>query len=262
MVDHYILKEPVLFDPQPHVASAVQRAAAALRTFALGQPSGEFLGSEDDLLARLGVSRPTLRQATALVAQEQLISTRRGVNGGYFAAAPSSTSVSRMAATFLRSRDAKLADIVRAVEPIRTELARLASRQPNLELRHRLEEFLEHERSHDQGPRSYRAFLRAERELGHVLGEAADNALLSLFLSIIYDLVARSQKDEDVYVNRPDRVELYRNLRNRMVEAIIEGDEEMAVLATRRCTTVVTEWIDEDIEGRGDGRHQDIAKKG
>jgi GntR family transcriptional regulator, transcriptional repressor for pyruvate dehydrogenase complex len=239
-----------LFDPHPQKKSAVHRTASALRALALELPEGEFMGSEESLMAQLGVSRPTLRQATVLVAQEQLISTRRGVNGGYFAALPSSVSVARITSTFLLSRNARMTDVVRAVEPIRAELARLASRQPDMKLRQRLEHFLEQERSQDQEQRHYRAFLRAERELGKVLGEAADNVLLSLFLTIIYDLVASLQHSEDVYVNHPDRVERYRDYRNRMVAAIIDGDEELAILSTRRCTTIVTDWIHEDLRSR------------
>lgn len=251
--------EAHLYELQQEPASAVQRAATVLRALALNAEEGSFLGSEDDLVNRLGVSRPTLRQATALVVQQQLITARRGVNGGYFASVPSSTSVATMAALYLQSRSARLTDIVRAVEPIRVELARLASRQPDSAARRNLAEFLDQERN-DQEPRHYRAFLRAERELGRALGEAADNALLSLFLTITYDLVARLQRDEDIYVNRPDRVERYRQQRNRMVQAIIEGDEELAVIMTRRCTECVTEWIHEDLQRREPKPGRRVAK--
>lgn len=249
-----------LFELRQEPNSAVQRAAAALRALALAADDGTFLGSEEELLTKLSVSRPTLRQAAALVVQQQLITARRGVNGGYFASVPSSSSVATMAALYLRSRDARLTDIVRAVEPIRAELARLASRQPDSKAREKLAEFLEQERNTEE-PRNYRAFLRAERELGRVLGEAADNALLSLFLTITYDLVAQLQRDEDIYVNRPDRVERYREQRNRMVEVILEGDEELAVIMTRRCTEIVTEWIHEDLQRREPTANRRVAKR-
>ncbi len=186
-----------MFEQQSQTTSAVQRAAADLRAPALKMPAGEFMGSEENLMVKLGVSWPTLRQATTLVAQEQLITTRRGVNGGYSAAVPSSVSVARMAATFLRSRNTRLTDIVQAVEPIRAELARLASCQPDKALR-----------------------------------------------------------------QRPERVELYRDYRNRMVEAIIDGDEELAILSIRRCTAIVTDWIHEDLRAREvDQQRQGRGKK-
>src|SRR3954470_1034014 len=98
--------------------SAVQRAAAKLRARAMGMEEGTLLGSEEELMTALEVSRPTLRQAAALVAQERLISIRRGVNGGYFAALPDSMTVARMAAIYLQSRHARLSEVIEAVEPI------------------------------------------------------------------------------------------------------------------------------------------------
>lgn len=218
---------------------------------ALKRTAGELLGSEEELMTGLGVSRPTLRQAAALVAQDHLISIRRGVNGGYFAAVPGSMTVARMAAIYLQSRKAGLSEVVHAVDPIRTELARLASRNRDPEARRKLEDFLEHELHGDDSREDYRAFLRAERAFGRVLGAMSGSEVLSLFLGIVYDLSALIGRDEDVYHKRPERVALYRSHRNRMAAAILEGDEELAVLATKRCTAIVTEWMHEDPADRG-----------
>ena len=231
--------------------SAVQRAAGDLRAMALAREEGEHLGSEEELMTLLRISRPTLRQAAALVSQDQLIRIRRGVNGGYFATMPTSMSVARMAAIYLRSRDSDLRDIVRAISPIRTELARLAARNRDGEAVRMIEDFLEGERRLGDGEVDYRAFLRAERAFGRVLGAASGNEVLSLFLAIVYDLSALIGPDEDVYIHRPERVESYRMLRNRMAQAILEGDEELAVIATRRCSAVVAEWMEEDVADRG-----------
>ena len=231
--------------------SAVHRSAAALRAMAMARSEGDLLGSEEELMTSLGVSRPTLRQAAALVAQDQLILIRRGVNGGYFAAVPNSMTVARMAAIYLQSRDAGLAEVIHAVDPIRTELARLASRNRDPALRQQLESFIEQERALDETAHDYRAFLRGERAFGRVLGIMSGNEVLALFLGIVYDLSALLGRDEDIYINRPERVEFYRNHRNRMAHAILEGDEEMAVLATKRCSEIVTGWMREDLEDRG-----------
>ena len=51
--------------------TAVQRTADALREEILQAGDGARLGSEDDLLTRLSVSRPTLRQTARLLEQEQ-----------------------------------------------------------------------------------------------------------------------------------------------------------------------------------------------
>ncbi len=103
--------------------------------------------------------------------------------------------------------------------------------------------------------------MRAERELGRILGETAGNEVLSLFLTILYDLAALLQREEDIYINNPDRVERYRDLRNRMVEAILEGDEELAVILTRRCTRSVTEWMQQDLQRLAVSPKKRVAKK-
>ena len=108
--------------------SAVEKAAAQLRRMAMSAPEESLLGSEEELMKCLGISRPTLRQAAASVAQDRLVAVRRGVNGGYFAARPDSRAVSRLAALYLESRNADLGEAISVAQPIRIELARLAAR--------------------------------------------------------------------------------------------------------------------------------------
>jgi DNA-binding FadR family transcriptional regulator len=237
---------------KPAKGSAVERTARNLRAMALARDDGDLLGSEEELMNIMGVSRPTLRQATGLVVQDKLLSVRRGVNGGYFVAVPDSMTVSRIAAIYLRSHEAKLASILGAVDPIRTELARTASRNRDPHVLEKLREFLARERQIEQEFYNYKTFLRAERSFGRVLGEISNNPVLTLFLAIVYDLTALVGSDQDVYVHRPDRVEAYRLQRNKMAEAILEGDEELAVIATKRCTAIVTEWMASDVSQSAD----------
>jgi DNA-binding FadR family transcriptional regulator len=235
----------------PEAKTAVDRVAQALRAMALAQSEGALLGSEDELMTKIKVSRPTLRQGAALVVQEQLIRIRRGVNGGYFVSAPKSYTVARIAAIYLQLRGARLADLLLAVEPVRGGLARLAARNHDPAAREQLQKLLEDERvSAGSEGSDYRAFLRAERAFARSLGALSRNPVLELFLDIIYDLAGQVGRVQDVYVNRPERIELYREHRNRMILAILDGDEDMAVLATRRCSAFVTEWLDEDLARR------------
>jgi GntR family transcriptional repressor for pyruvate dehydrogenase complex len=231
----------------PAPSSAVDRAAHRLRVMAMEKAEGALLGSEDELMTVLQVSRPTLRQAAGLVAQEHLIQIRRGVNGGYFASAPSSSTVARMAAIYLHAHDTRLSDLITAIEPIRGGLARLASRNRNGEGHEELQRLLAAERKAGPGRSDYRTFLRAERTFARALGTMSGNSVLALFLDIIYDLAGRVGRDEDVYAHHPERSELYRQHRHRMAQAILEGDEEIAVLATQRCSAIVAEWLAEDL---------------
>ncbi len=232
----------------PENRSSVANAAEALRKIAATSENGALIGSEETLLKRLGVSRPTFRQAAALVSREQLIFVKRGVKGGYFASHPDSLAVSRVATVYLRSRGTRLAEIIEALAPIREELSRLAAQNCAGRDNAALGQFLSRERdvSKDDGV-DYRSFLRAEREFGALIGQLADNSALQLFLEILYDLIG--QVRNDVYVGHADRIRKYRDYRNRLAEAILDGDEDLAALASHRCSQLVMQWLLVDTDG-------------
>lgn len=228
--------------------SAVANTADRLRALAMETADGAFIGSEEDLIARLEVSRPTLRQASAQIIQENLITVRRGVGGGYFARLPDSMTVSRMAAIYLQSRGLHLPDILEAIRPLRTEVAALAARSKEPEAQQHLRDFVAREEMqlHESAHPTYRDFLSSEREFARILAELATNAVLNLFLSIVYDLTRFTRRDEDVWVNHPERVVAYRRQRIQMARAILDGDDEIAKVASARCSKLVVEWLQAD----------------
>lgn len=75
------------------VPTAVSATVDMLRDEILQRDDGEWLGWEDDLVERLGVSRPTLRQAARLLEAEELLVVKRGTNGGLFARRPTTDTV-------------------------------------------------------------------------------------------------------------------------------------------------------------------------
>jgi GntR family transcriptional repressor for pyruvate dehydrogenase complex len=233
--------------PSPR-RSIVRRVADAIRRDALERAEGDLLGSEDDLILRYGVSRPTLRQAAALVAQENLVVVKRGVGGGYFVRRPDSQAVAHVAAVFLRSRSTRVDEIIQALAPIRIELAKQASRSTDPELRGRLRRFLEQEEQREQV--SFGEFLRSEREFGRLISELSGNQVISLFLEILYDCTAMLSRDEDIFRNHPERVAEYRGKRMRMAAALLDGDEQIAVVAATRCAAATADWMMQDLEHR------------
>lgn len=231
--------------------SVVDRAAEALRVLSLDSPEGTFLGSEEEMISRLDVSRATLRQAAARVAQENFVAVRRGVGGGYFAARPSTMDVTRMAALYLRAHDADFTEITHGIGPLKAELAVLAARNRDSELLARLEQFaLEDESAPLEMAHGYRAFLKSEREFLQLIGEMAGNSVINLLMAILYDFAALASRSEDVLIDRPERVQAYRRMRARLARAIIDGDLELAQLTSRRCSELVDEWFEQDFKGR------------
>jgi GntR family transcriptional regulator, transcriptional repressor for pyruvate dehydrogenase complex len=231
--------------------SAVSRAAERLRRLSMAKQDGEFLGSEDDLIAILEVSRPTLRQASAQVVQENLVAVRRGVGGGYFACVPQAMTVTRMAALFLQSRKVGLYEVLEAHRPLRMEIASLAARNMRKTASTALIDFVASEEAEiaQETEQTFRAFLSSEREFGRLMGDIAGNHVLDLFLSIVYGLASFTGRSEDVWFDHPDRVQVYRRHRLQMARAIVEGDEEIAKVASRRCSDLIVSWIQEDSPG-------------
>jgi GntR family transcriptional repressor for pyruvate dehydrogenase complex len=230
---------------KPRTRSTVLAAVEALRNDILNMDDGQSLGLEQALIAHYGVSRPTLRKAAHIVAQENLLRVKRGPHGGYFACRPSSRGAARMAAVYLHSRKTTLREIIDAIAPIRVELAELAARSNNLEARERLGAFLE--REHAQGPdQRYDDFLRCERIFGTLLGELSGNRLIGLFLEILYDFSAMLDLNKNAYIQHPERVREYRARRNQIAQAVLDREAELAVVVARRCGQVSGPWMHGD----------------
>lgn len=229
--------------------SAVAKTIVQLRSDATALADGALIGSEEELLARYGVSRPTLRQAAALVAQEQLVKVRRGVSGGYFATRPSVSAVSHMAAIFLQTRSTSVEEMLHGVALIRTDMVRLAALEPDRSKKEPLERFLEDDEAAQAAGYSYRQFLRAEREYARLLGALCGNHVLDLFLQILLELVAMLHPDQDTLIREPARVDQVVNRRGRIIRAILEGDAEIAMLEAERGVRQVTVWMSGDQGG-------------
>lgn len=233
--------------------SAVSRIAAKIREDAVKLADGELLGSEDELVARYGVSRPTLRQAASLVVQEQLLTVRRGMGGGYFARAPKADAVGRMAALYLRYYGASSGEVAAAFMPLRMELARLAISNRDEELRAELRQFLASEEEIESYT-SFRQFVMAERAFNLLLARLGQNQALGLFMEILLDLSAMMDRREDLYRNKPDRVAALRRERNAMARAILDRDEDFALAIARRSSRMSHQWAQEDLASQDAGK--------
>jgi len=229
-------------------SSAVRLTAQRIRADLLALGDGKLLGSEEEMVARYGVSRPTLRQAASILTQEQLVTIRRGVGGGYFSRVPGTRGVAHSAAVYLLAHSTTMEEIIQAVAPIKAELARLACRSTDANLRAALIAYAE-----DEPPEMehvYRTFLRSERHFSKILGSMSQNKVLSLFLNILYDFVAQIPPELDVYRRHNDRVRAYWRARSGMVRAILDNDEEVAAIFAKRCAMMVASWMSDDLNDR------------
>jgi DNA-binding FadR family transcriptional regulator len=101
---------------QVRVPKAAELVAAKIRRqIVSGElPAGTGLPPEAELVARYGVSRPTLREAFRILESELLVTVRRGVKGGAVVHTPNLEVAARSAQALLQYRGATLADVHQA----------------------------------------------------------------------------------------------------------------------------------------------------
>jgi GntR family transcriptional regulator, transcriptional repressor for pyruvate dehydrogenase complex len=122
------------------LSTAASVTADVLREEILANVKEEpwFLGSEDEVMHSLGVSRPTLRQALRVLEQEQLVTVRRGIGGGLYARRPTDEGVAHMASIFLRTESTTYRDLNLALSLLTATCAKLAAGHPDAEKRRSL----------------------------------------------------------------------------------------------------------------------------
>jgi DNA-binding FadR family transcriptional regulator len=211
----------------------VRRATAAtadiLREEILSKESdGDewLLGSEDDIISMLGVSRPTLRQAARVLESEQLLVVRGGIGGGLFGRRPTATAVSHIASVYLRSHGATYRDLITTQKMLSVECARLAACNPDDDARKDLLRFYE-DRIPDEAHVSTKDFMHHTIDWQREVAELAGSPALSLFVNVLMDLSEGSAPVARVYSN-PDRQRQTLRRHNGIAQAIAAGDPALA----------------------------------
>lgn len=223
-----------------HVGNAetlVARTARGLAQISLDSDAGAFLGSEDDLLARLGVSRPTLRQAAKIAENDRLISVRRGIKGGFYATRPDAQDAIRTLARYLRLNGATLSDIMVVSRLVSEEAGARACVCDDAGLRGRLEDFVARIDTHD----SPADLIRAESELVSLISEMSGNPAIQLVMAIGFSFGMEEQRI-GLYRAEDHRVTA-RALQRQLCRAILDRDEEIARVMMRRRSATMLEWI-------------------
>jgi DNA-binding FadR family transcriptional regulator len=219
------------------MSTLVERTAKGLAELSLAGDSGRYLGSEDELLARFSVSRPTLRQAAKMVATDRLVDVRRGSGGGFYASRPDAADSVRTLARYLRLKGADLADIMVVAGPVGEEAAALASQCSNPAMRGQLVAFSRRIDAND----TPLALVRAEAELARTLATMSGNATIELVMAIGYSF-GLDEQGVRFYAKAEDRAQA-RELQHALVDAVLSGDAEVARLMMRRRFALIASWL-------------------
>jgi GntR family transcriptional repressor for pyruvate dehydrogenase complex len=105
----------------------LQKAAEIVRSRILELREGEFIGSEDSLLALLGCSRGTVRQVARLLEREGLLKVRRGIKGGYYGARPDPGTIEQMVGVHLQTLEISASEVTIMANALWIEAMRLAA---------------------------------------------------------------------------------------------------------------------------------------
>lgn len=222
----------------PRVKSAIDAATYRLRELLKSIPEGTLLGSEEALTEQLGVSRTTIRQVARLLEREGMLRVRRGINGGYFAARPDLNTIATMVSTYLEIQDTEVQDFNAVASILWVEVLRRAAeiqspdrRDQLCNLRERLQQ------------------LREDAPFAEVIDIELDSrdtffALIkSPHIEMIFQLnVAFTQRhfptnpsDRDDTDEHRAFVSRWRDAKRLELDAVAEGDRELAAMAGRYC---------------------------
>lgn len=194
--------ENVVVRSAPHETATVLREAIMAHE---GDEEEWLLGSEDEILAQLGVSRPTLRQASRILEQEQLLSVRRGIRGGLYGRRPTAQAVTRIAAVFLRSQNSTYEDLISAemiLGPACAESAATADEPTRRAVRDFYANALGGMPANEV---PLDVFLKASGDFQRQLAEAAHSPALRLFVNVLMDLARPAGRVAVIYAERRRR---------------------------------------------------------
>ena len=151
---------------------------------------GDRIGTEQELAAEFGVSRPTLREGLRLLASSHLIRVGRGRSGGIFVArTPNegmSRNVSESIAMMLATESVSLDELLDARLFLEVPLAGLAARHADEQTAARLQQAIADAEGHAPGTEP---FNTADSRFHHILAEAAGNPLLQAFTGWIMEVL-------------------------------------------------------------------------
>lgn len=154
---------------------------------------GDQLGTEQQLAAEFGVSRPTLREGLRLLASSHLIRVTQGRKGGIFVANTPNEGVGRSLsesiATMLAAESTSLDELLEARLFMEVPLAGLAARNVTVDLVVELEETIA---AAGEGQPGSEPFNSADARFHRAIARAAHNELLVSLTSWTLDVLQPS----------------------------------------------------------------------
>jgi DNA-binding FadR family transcriptional regulator len=209
----------------------IETAAETLRAIVLETPEGALVGSEEALIARLGCSRPSVRQVARLLEREGFLRVRRGIGGGYFGARPDAGTIETAVSAYLTTLRMDPSDVTAVASALWVEALRKAAvadqkmvQQAVAQLLKRLDAIAD--------DATFELVSRFERDLQTEIFRLANSGYIELIFNINVAFSLRSPPP--VNLDGPAQrafVARWRDAKRLELNALLNRDEEFATLA-------------------------------
>lgn len=206
-----------------------------MRQLVMDMPPGALLGSEDALLARLGVSRSTVRQIARLLEREGLLRVKRGINGGYYGMRPTISTIETAVSAYLETLGMGTQDLAIVASVLWVEVMRRAAGQPATRtmpmidsMRRKLEKL--------KPSAVFSEVSKLEQESQRAVLELADSPYIELIFQINTAFATRRFTPPSLHDDSEEHrtfVQDWRQAKRLELSAIEDGDAELAAMAAR-----------------------------
>lgn len=220
--------------------TALSMAAERLRAISLNAENGAWLGSEESLVAELGFSRSTVRQVARLLEREGLLKVRRGPSGGYFAGRPDAQTIQSAVSAYLETLEMDPEDVTVIASALWVEVVRRASAKPTEEARGTVDA-LKRRVAGIKGHATFAQVRVLELEIQRKILKLANSRYIELIFDINIAFTTRLMLVDTEEPDDPEHLEFVRAWREAKIlelNAIAEGDQELAVLAAKHVRKV------------------------
>jgi GntR family transcriptional regulator, transcriptional repressor for pyruvate dehydrogenase complex len=219
---------------------AIEMAAAKLRSLVLASKNGAFIGSEDELLTKLGFSRSTVRQVSRLLEREGFLRVRRGIGGGYFGSRPDAAMIAKTVSSYLETLDMDAQDVTTIASALWVEVLRKAAALGNREAKTLAAGFRERVLAIKPNA-GFDKVLELEQESRSAIFNLVKGRYIELIFAINTEFAARRMTaldDLDNSAIQREFVRAWRDAKLLELSAIADGDVELGVLAARHIRNI------------------------
>lgn len=227
---------------KPKSKSTLDTAAADLRGIILSGEEGVFLGSEEELQARLGVARATLRQVARLLEREGLLRVKRGINGGYFSSRPDLNMIEESVSTYLQALKVDAADLTSVASALWVEAIRKAAGLHNEETKAMCEHYRKKVAKLPDAA-GFDDMMKLERESRAAIFKLINAPYIELIfrMNVAFSrrMMTTSPAERDATEEHRQFIQAWRNAKLLELNTVADGEPELAALAARHVRSLL-----------------------